>query len=66
MRNQPLLLRFAQPIPTLLPPAIRFDGLRQVLEVNQNGKWVKAFLNSDLLGRGDTKTFSGGESTDCQ
>ena len=65
IRDEPLLLRFAQPLPTQAPPApLRFNRVRQVSEVSQNGRWVTAFRNSDLLGKGDTKTAVASESTD--
>jgi hypothetical protein len=63
-RNEPLLLHFAQPLPIQTLPALRFDRVRQVSEVNHNGRWETALRNSDLLGKGDTKTAVASESTD--
>jgi hypothetical protein len=62
--DEPMLLRFAQPLPTQVPPALRFDSVKQLSEVNQNGRWVTACRNSELLGKGETKTAVSSESTD--
>jgi hypothetical protein len=62
-RNEPLLLRFAQPIPEPTPQIVRYDQAKQVSEVNEDGNWVQSWRNSDPLWRG-TKTAVHNEPTE--
>jgi len=64
MRDEPLLLRFAQPLPLQSSPGLRFDPVKQLSEVNQDGKWVSSLHHSSLLGKGATKTAVESETTD--
>jgi hypothetical protein len=64
MHNEPLLLRFAEPLSSQDGPILRFDPVRQISEVNENGTWVPGWKNSDLMGKGQTKTAVNTESTD--
>jgi hypothetical protein len=62
--HDPLLLRFAIPLPKQESPAVRFDPLRQVSAINPDGPWIPVWGNSQRFGRGDTKTAVASESTD--
>lgn len=62
-RNEPILLRFAQPIPKPTPRIVRYDPSRQLSEVSENGEWVQSFRNSDPLWKG-TKTAVDTEPTE--
>jgi hypothetical protein len=63
MRKEPLLLHFAQPIPEPKPQLARYDTVRQLSEVNQEGSWTPSWQNSDALWRG-TKTAVATEPTE--
>jgi len=62
-QNEPLLLRFAKPIPELASQITRYNPAKQVTEVNLDGNWVKGWRSSDPLLRG-TKTAVHNEPTE--
>lgn len=63
VRKEPLLLRFAQPIPEPTPQIARYDPVRQLSEVSQEGGWAPTWQSPDAPGRG-TKTAVRAEPTE--
>jgi hypothetical protein len=64
MASEPLLSRFATPLPVHPHPSLRQNPVTQTAEVEHQGVWVSASEHIELLGYGETKTAVQQESTD--
>ena len=64
MASEPLLSRFATPLPAQPHPPLRQNPQTQTSEVERQGAWVSASEHIELLGHGQTKTAVQQESTD--
>lgn len=64
MASEPLLSRFATPLPAQQRPALRQNSDTQTVEVEHQGVWIPASQNIELFGYGQTKTAVQQESTD--
>lgn len=41
----PLILRFAQRIPSVVPELLRYDAERQIAQVLEDGKWIDRLVS---------------------
>jgi len=64
MASEPLLSRFANPLPDQPHPPLRQNPDTQTVEIEHQGVWIPASQNIELLGYGQTKTAVQPESTD--
>ncbi len=64
MASEPLLSRFATPLPAQPHPPLRQNPETQTAEVEHQGVWASASEHIELLGHGQTKTAVQQESTD--
>jgi len=60
----PFLLRFARPVPEEPLWPLRYDAVRQITQIFQNGRWIDAPDSSSETAGVSRKTAVGGETTD--
>lgn len=62
--NLPFLMRFAKPIPVAPSSTLRYDSVRQVTQVLQNGEWIDNPDSANEMVAGTRKTAVAQETTD--